>query len=94
MYYWKGGEGLGLSLDNPRGVDNKHMHLVTVQWQSPPGWDRRRANCGELLCLRMLRRVMRARGMIGIHVGWVGLKWTERVLTLSLLSIFPSLHSR
>ena len=42
---WKGGEGSGWdSLDNPRGVDNKHMHLVTVQWQSPPGWDRHRTN--------------------------------------------------
>ena len=48
MYHvcW-GGEDLGLeglSLDNPLGVDNKHMHLVTVQWQSPPGWDRHRTN--------------------------------------------------
>ena len=51
MYCWKGGEDLGWdSLDNPLGVDNKHMHLVTVQWQSPPGWDRHRTNCSVCAC--------------------------------------------
>ena len=55
MYHVWGNRGLG----GLSGVDNKHMHLVTLQWPSPPGWDRRRTNplqtrMAQLLRLRVL----------------------------------------